>query len=265
MEFVGLNPQVETYLQRMNVYSAAGIEQCERFRRHDQRQALCEVHRLTGHDDADACAEQLARAVVGQIPDIDGDLPPDEMTGAAPGDLAVNVISYVLSEVLLNSLTHGRRNGHAHASAYTAAQYFPTRGLASLAVVDDGCGLLSTLGQHPRLEERDHAGAIRAALLPRVSCNPDVALGLENTANQGLGLTIIRDLVEAGTGMFCLASGDRALLLRSRFTIMRQIPHWDGTLLMAEFPRRHIDQLRIDQVLARYVEQGGMDLDLNFL
>ncbi len=82
-----------------------------------------------------------------------------------------------------------------------------------MAVVDNGCGFLSSLSRHPRLVASNDAAAVRLALEPRVTCNPDLEIRPEETANQGVGLTVVRWIVAEGRGVMQIASGDAVLEL----------------------------------------------------
>ena len=265
IEFVDLDPSIDGYLQRMNVFQVAGIEREEHFRRHDRRSSLCEVRRIDDRDEVDPVSIDLANTLVGKLFPSYREAKPDEMTGRAPGDLAIRTIQYALSEIMGNSLSHGRRHGHHTAAALAAAQHFSKPDMVAIAVIDDGCGLLGSLEKHPVLTAPTHEAAIQAALQPRVSCNPDVDLRPDDTANQGFGLTVVREIVREGNGNFYLATGDKALVSRSKMEICWTIPEWSGTLLVVELPRRSIDQIRIEDAIKRYYDQGNTgDITLNF-
>lgn len=266
VELVDLSPQTESYLGRMDVFRQAGIEHNERSYRHDRRGTLSEVCIAHPGDNCDAIATNLAQAVVGLMPGMTNNV--DESDGMQPsaGERASHTLSYVLSEVFNNALTHGQRAGSAGAHAFSAAQYYPARDLAVIAVVDNGCGLLGSLRNHVRLQRPTHEAAILAALEPRVSCNPDVVLRPETTSNQGLGLTIIRELVRECRGNFYLASGDKALVSRHIFTQMLDVPSWQGTALVAEFPRSLLDSISVNQAVGRFYDtrRDGESLDIDF-
>lgn len=266
VEFTGLNPHTETYLGRMDVFRQAGIEREERFRRHDRRGTLSEVRCVSQGDNYDDIAGSLAQAAVGTIPGLTEDTSDAEGMRPAASERVAHVLTYVLSEVFGNALSHGQRAGYHGAQAYSAAQYYARSELAVLAVVDDGCGLLGSLMGHEQLKEPTHEAAIHAALEPRVSCNPDVVLRPHSTANQGLGLNIIRELVRECQGNFYLASGDKALVSRQIFTGTLDVPSWQGTILVAEFPRRLIDSISVNQAVGRFHDARGHEepLDIDF-
>ncbi len=189
----GLTEAVNSYLQRMDVFTGVELVDCAPARaiRHDRRDALVELTRIDQRGDIDRAANQLADALVGKMPDIDPSEPRDEMTGENTADHISIPISYALTELLNNAMSHARHKRHADARVWVASQYYRSSGRLQLAVVDNGCGMLETLREHAALKgysrKTDHA-AILAALHPRVSCNRDLGV-FNDTVNQGVGLT----------------------------------------------------------------------------
>src|SRR5262245_35440152 len=107
-------------------------------------------------------------------------------------------VGYVLTELLDNSLNHGRSHGFAHASAWVAAQYYPSGDLVRVCVVDEGCGFLKSLRGSPALKQNSDSGAILAALQAFVSSKRDVGV-FRDAVHQGIGLTVCRDLCAAAS------------------------------------------------------------------
>ena len=119
--------------------------------------------------------------------------------------------------------------------------------LVRFAIVDDGCGFLSSLGEHPDLPEKSNAAAIRLALKEKVSGNPTLLMrGSEHSANQGIGLTVVSRIVSMSRGRMWIASGDAALEL-GRQTVPTD--GWQGSILAAELPRGRLMKIRIHQVI----------------
>lgn len=194
----GMPPNVGSYLARMDCLQGALAEPFVG-PRNDRSEALVEVRVISDRGEADAAAERVAQALVGRMPGVDLNGVPDEMTGLKPGEAIEEALAYIFTELIDNSLTHGRRHGFETAKVWVAAQYYPSKDQIRLAVVDDGCGLLRSLQDHPRLADRADTSAILLALQPRVSGNRDVGL-MENSHNQGVGLSISSELAVAAGG-----------------------------------------------------------------
>ena len=207
----GLTDAVSGYLQRMDVFDGVKLVNCATpcGQRHDRSDALVELTRLDQRGDIDRTANQLAAALVGRMPDIDPNELPDEMTCKNTADRIAIPISYALTELLNNAMSHARLKGHADARVWVASQYYQGNGRLQLAVVDNGCGMLATLREHaalralPRTTDLD---AILVALRPRVSCNRDLGV-FNDSVNQGVGLTTTARIAEHAGGRLVVVSG----------------------------------------------------------
>lgn len=262
----GLPAQIQSYMARMNVYANAGVVQPGQFRRHNQAGNLQEVTSITDQSEIDVTTRNLAHAVVGTLPEFQPDSEPDAMTGRRAGDTAYECISYVISELLNNSVTHAKRGGNQRCRAWVAAQHYASRGKVGISVIDDGCGILRSLQDaRPRLAKAGHSEAIEMALKPEVSCNRDLGLRGLDTANQGLGLTIIQGIVRRGGGRLFLGSGDALYISNANGAWFKKIPHWKGTLFYAEIPRATLESLTVTGQLGEYRSADDIDVDIDFV
>ncbi|MEW6353666.1 MAG: ATP-binding protein [Pseudomonadota bacterium] len=229
---------ISGYLARMDLFKACGLEYDNNFKRHDQTHNLVEICVLDKRADVDPLAKRISDALVGRMPEYDPEAEPDEMTGRLPHESISSPLAYIFNELLENALTHGRRAGYRNAQAWVAAQYYPSKDLIRLAVLDNGCGFLESLRKHPDMGEESHLAATRLALLPRVTCNPDLEIAPHQTANQGIGLTVVRDIVSHSRGVMRLVSGDCLLKLSSApRQYESRITPWQGVILSIEFKR----------------------------
>jgi len=234
----------------MDLFKACGIQYDEKFTRHNRTGDLVELCMLDQTSGVDECAARIAHALVGSVPGLDPNATPDEMTGYNPYNRLYIPLRYVFSEMLENALTHGKRAGYRNASAWIAAQYYRTNDRIRLAVLDNGCGFLGSLGNHKDLHDQAHLAAIRLALLPRVTCNPDLEIRPGHTANQGVGLTVIKEITDRSRGVMRLASGDHALEMSGggRARPFRVVP-WQGVILALEFERNLLRDINVHQVI----------------
>jgi hypothetical protein len=186
------------------------------------------------------------------------------MTGKSDVDRFEQPLQYVLGELLENALTHARGRGHNDAIAWVAAQYYPKKRVVRLAVVDDGCGFRKSLEGHSALASDTHFAAIEAALQPRVSRNREVGLGGDST-NQGVGLTVTRQIALSAGGSIALFSGDAWLMDHvERQREPRTIPVWQGVGVFVELHReqlRNVDLASIMKALPGYAPVKGLKFE----
>ncbi|HJX17486.1 MAG TPA: ATP-binding protein [Acidiferrobacterales bacterium] len=244
-----VSPAIAGYLARMDLFKACGIEYKENFARHDRQTDLVEICVADKAAEGDLLANKIVTALVGATPGYDPHAAPDEMTGYQPQDYLYKPLHYLFSELLENALTHAKRAGYKDARAWVAAQYYPRKDRIQLAVVDNGCGLLRSLERHPSLPEKSHKAAIRLAFEPRVTCNPDLGIRPNETVNQGIGLTVIREIVVQGRGVMRLVSGDTLLETAGGREKTCPVTPWQGVVLALEFKRDLLRQVNVGQII----------------
>jgi len=187
--------------------------------------------------------------VIGSIKDVPLDDTPDEMSGKSQVDRVENPLRYVFNELIENALTHGRGQGFKLASAWVAAQYYPSSGKVRLAVVDDGCGFLQSLRGHRELAADTHMAAIEAALKARVSRNREVGLA-RDPINQGVGLTVTREIALRAGGCLALVSGDAWLAdAHGNPRERKTVPDWQGVAAYAELHRDRLQEVDLAPIM----------------
>lgn len=253
----GLNADMAGYLNRMDVFEGVELVECAPHAtgRNNRSDALVELTRLDNHNHVDDAAFRLAKSLVGGIPGVDPNEPPDAMTGLTAFDLLMEPIQYALSELLENAMTHARRQGYRDACVWVASQYYPSSGTIRLGVVDNGCGFLATLRSHPDLRLETHHEAILTALRPRISCNRDLRMGMESV-NQGVGLTTTCRIVERADGRLVIVSGDAVHDTRGRSGTMAGRAAWQGVAIAMECRRDRLPGIRIRELLPTYETQN---------
>lgn len=251
LELRGLAQQMAQYLERMDLFRNCSIGGAPSFTgaRRESEGRFVELQCLDAIRDAAEAAPKLARTLVGKIDDVRLDTRPDEMTGRSEVDLIEGPLNYVLGELVENALTHAKGRGFAGARAWIAAQYYPKSKKVRLAVVDDGCGFLESLRGHDALKEQSHAAAIEAALEPRVSRNRELGAG-RDSVNQGVGLTVTRQIAMTSGGFMTLFSGDGWIAdavgaERERKTI----PRWQGAGVYMELQRERLRDVDIGVIV----------------
>lgn len=248
-----------SYLERMNFFLDMDIDAVNIPRnrmRTDQRGNLLEITQIVDAGKSEAVADQIATVIVTMIIGR-GQRPVNFAVADIEYDQYYRPLRYALSELIENALTHARREGAFNSSVWVAAQYYKdvqNGGRVHVAVVDNGCGFLATLRNHPELQEKTHAGAIRAALKPKVSCNRDIGLFGESV-NEGVGLTTTVRIAKATGGDVHIVSGDALLLEGGVSAAKRQHQvralqqNWDGVAISATFICQKLPSINISDLL----------------
>jgi len=260
LQLLNVPSDIASYLARMDLFKVCGIEYLEQFTRHNRKSELLEIRVVDKGGDGEGVAKSLTMALLGATPSADRPVLDEEMF-ASPDEHLEVLLHHVFSELLENALTHGRRAGYGCARAWAAAQYYPARDRIRAAVVDDGCGFLKTLHAHPLLVEKTDAAAAVLALEPRITCNPDLDVLPGHTRNQGIGLTIVRDIADL-SGVLRVASGDALIKRADGNQISRAVPSWSGVILALDFDRRRLQNITLNQVVRRL--RKGDDPHLRF-
>lgn len=126
------------------------------------------------------------------------------------GGAIQSTLSYSLREIFRNVVEHSRAD-----SIWFAAQYWPTKQLVELSILDEGIGIRAGLSRNPHLSIQNDEDAIRLALLPGISgiaFEGGPRLRNDEWANSGYGLFMTSQLCARG-GSFMLCSGERGILL----------------------------------------------------
>jgi hypothetical protein len=245
------------YLERMDFFSGIavdGVNLPQNRARNDQRGNLLEITRVTDSSKSEAVADRLASAIVGKIIGR-GPKPVDFNAPDTEYDQYYRPLRYALSELLENALTHAKREGAFKASVWVAAQYYKDQGgRIQVAVVDNGCGFLATLQNHPELPAKTHGAAIRTALKPKVSCNRDIG-PFGESVNEGVGLTTTVRISKATGGNVHIVSGDALFLDGGVATGKRQAQvrslqgNWTGVAISVTFICQKLPSVNIPNLL----------------
>lgn len=251
-----LSSNTASYLERMDFFERIDVADVDiptdRIR-HDRRASLLEIKRIFGYEPSEPVAEQLATTIASTILG----RPPEPASFDNPDtehEQYYRPLRYSLSELIENALTHARRNGRGDAGVWIASQYFRNPAKVQIAVIDNGCGFLSTLHDHPELQDKTHRNAILTALKPKVSCNRDYGPFLESV-NEGVGLTTTVRIAKATSGTVHIVSGDAlvmesnsgSLKRRDRATVLPAT--WDGVAISLSFEPARLPEVKVSDHL----------------
>lgn len=118
-------------------------------------------------------------------------------------------LTYSLREILRNVTEHSNAD-----SIWYAAQYWPSKDLVELSILDQGLGIKTTLSRNPHLTINTDEDALRLSLLPGISGRAyqgGPKLRTDEWANSGYGLYMTSQICASG-GSFVICSGEDGLL-----------------------------------------------------
>ena len=264
-----LSKDLTSYLARMDFFKdleIEGVDLTDIGNRQDRGSSLLEITKVTDHHQAETIASKLATALTGKLTRSSPDAPVDEATGRNEFDSYRAPVEYALKELLENSLTHARREGRGDACVWVACQFYPRRNLVRMAIVDNGCGILATLRQHPEVGEKTHLSAIQAALKPRVSCNRGAMAAVFGVENQGVGLTTTAEIARVAGGSVLVATGNAVHDTRSGLHFQLGDECWQGVAVGFHCERTLLPMVSVSALLPEDPAAEDDDFDdlLNF-
>lgn len=127
-------------------------------------------------------------------------------------------LTYSLREILRNVIEHANAD-----HIWYCAQYWPTKRLVELSILDEGKGIAAALSRNPHLSISSDIEALRLSLLPGISgvaFEGQKHVRNDHWANSGYGLFMTSQLCARG-GSFLLCSGDTALLIEGEKEVIR--------------------------------------------
>lgn len=256
-----VDPRVKESLERMDVL-APWLRAAE-FAERGPPQAPIQACHVSSASGANTVANALARAIASFVPEEDLAAILNDDPDLRRYRAVEQPVGYVMSELLDNALNHSRAGGFGHSAAWVAAQYYPTGDLMRVCVLDDGCGFLRTLKDHPKVVPKTDVAAVEIAFEPFLSCKRDVRVFRDST-HQGIGLTVCRDLCRLAGGRIEAVSGRGWVTNPGCDAAMRtalDVGH-QGAIVNLEFHRRSITPNSIGEILRRY--QPDENLPIRF-
>lgn len=181
------------YLRRIDFFDRVGLNLPDEAKRNDPGTSFVEIRELKPGPPKwkDPLARQLAACLAGTT---DGT---DDVLGFA---------EYALGEIMNNCYQHARAPG------FVSAQYVQKIDSARIGVADRGVGVRESfrVNKSPHYREgMSHAEALTLAMQPWVSSRRHLPPGqYGEMPNRGIGLKMVRHMLENSFGEMLLASGD---------------------------------------------------------
>lgn len=188
------------YFQRIDFFERAGLRIPESFTRHDPGNSFVEIRQIQPGPArlADPLSTSLAECLAGSE---------DRMNDV------LRFAEYAIGEVVANCQQHALKPGFA------AAQHSPKAECSRVGVADYGIGIRESFRRtnSPYLKEgMTDAEVLEMAMKPWVSSKTHLPNGpYGENANRGVGLKMIRHMVENSLGELFIASGTAWRLYRA--------------------------------------------------
>lgn len=233
------------YLRRMDFFDRVGLKLPSDFTRNDPGTSFVEIRELTPGPLRynDPLARQLARCLAGTT---DGT---DDVLGFS---------EYALGEIMNNCYQHAQKPG------FVSAQYVEKMDSARIGVADRGVGILDSFrgNQSPHYQDgMTHTDALVLAMKPWVSSRRHLPPGpYGEMPNRGIGLKMVRHMLENSCGELFLASGDAWAHFKSNHDpvtgILAGRLSIPGVVVSIRFNRSQIDNYR------ELLKQANVAMDL---
>jgi hypothetical protein len=251
VKFENLSTGMQSYFDRMDVFDQCHIAYESTIQRHGGSDRLLEIRCLDSPSEVHRVAGPLVVAITGQMMRGQEDSEDADGMRGKPSERLALSLEYVMSELLENAVTHAQANGFRHAKVWIAANYYDENNLVRVAFVDTGCGFQQSLRFDDGVKESPNdLTAIRRALEPFVSCNRGVGI-LDDSSNQGIGLTVCADIARETGGRLIVSSGNATLNATSNVNY----PHfgyWQGAALDVVLHRDQLLNLNLSSVVRPY-------------
>lgn len=157
-------------------------------------------------------------------------------------------LTYAIREIVRNTFEHSGAD-----SVWVAGQFWPTKDLVEVAVLDEGVGIRRGLTRNKRLRVEGDADALRLAIEPGIS---GTAIRYHSDddmwANSGFGLYMTSSICMMG-GSFVLCSGEQAMHLEGSKTQFRSC-QLQGTAIRMRLRPSRLGLL--SEITSRLVREG---------
>lgn len=134
------------------------------------------------------------------------------LTLTQSGNLEITkALQYCIREMVRNTFEHGETK-----SLWICGQYWPQKGRAEIAIMDEGCGIKQSLQRNPRFKCATDKDAHKLALQPGVSRMVGIRQDpYDDWQNSGYGLYVSSSLCTLG-GHFIIAGGTDATFINEK-------------------------------------------------
>lgn len=166
------------------------------------------------------------------------------------GDKSVKgCLRYCITEIIRNVYEHSNSK-----ELWYAAQYWPSRDLVEIAILDEGNGVANTLKRNKKIAVEGDEVALKLAVQPGVTKSIVSKNSNDEYDNQGFGLYMTNAICER-FGSFAICSGNTCLVNQLGKTTKKQTS-FKGTAVRM---RLHVSKIKEVNQLTTKLSQEGTD------
>lgn len=159
----------------------------------------------------------------------------------------LDTLTYAIREIMRNVVEHGDVN-----KIWYAGQYWPTKDIVEVAILDEGIGIKKSLLKNPKLDIKDDEDALLLAIEPGISGNTKPFDANDPFSNSGFGLFMTSRICQEG-GDFVICSNSRLLHINARRRVIKNI-NFQGTAVRLRLKVSKIESLK--SYTKRLVKEG---------
>lgn len=222
---------VHAYMQRMDFYELCGLELDENFVRRDAKEKF-RVIKPVKHQSVDECSSAIADIIA-----------PSQKEEDDPSKSGFyDFVQYAVSELHNNVTQHSKGKG------FISAQYYPNKdNMVQICIADIGIGIRESFSDSNsplRSKASSDREAIELALLSETSSKTHIKDPWSGgTENQGVGLTLLREMIVQTGSDFVIVSGDAGIYTGSDSNRHFALPYsYNGTIVGFSFCRSKMSE-----------------------
>lgn len=175
------------------------------------------------------------------------------------GDEIENLLSYCIREVFRNVVDHSGSNDFWYCS-----QYWPTKDIVELAVVDEGRGFLTSLSENPKFTLKTEKEAVVSATdrgATRIHENTIHVKGMwpgygaSENQNSGLGLYVLK-MLSTQAGSLTIVSNDSCVRYKLSKTSFYSAKSYGSAIRVATHPKKLWNCLQVILNQIKETNQG---------
>lgn len=160
-----------------------------------------------------------------------------------------NGLIYCINEILRNIYEHSKSK-----ELWYAGQYWPSRDLIEIAILDEGLGISETLKRNKKLEINNNFDALNLSTMPGISKRLSKSKAYDIYSNSGFGLYMLKSICNE-IGNFVICSNDSCII--SDKTGTENIStSFKGTAIRIRIKASEVS--KIEDIMTKSKEKGQM-------
>lgn len=206
---------------------------------------------------ADIELQSITQAIeTGDVVEQEAEALTEVLTAGHADSKIESTIIYSLREIMRNVVEHSQAD-----KIWIAGQFWPTKNLAQIAILDEGIGVRAALGDNPYIRINSDADALRICIQPGISGKAYKGQKQRKGfwENSGFGLYVTSEICKRG-GNFGISSGCNGLFI-SHAEHKAINAYFSGTAVMLNIDTSRLACIDIPSIVnsGRGIAQAGFD------